>query len=363
MIQADLIIQRLIRPLLFIWLVIAGSVGLAIGVGYLLPSGDEMTYANIFDSKRSSSVNIFLRDMSRGLEKRLTHDSGTNALAKWSPDGTQIAYLALNGSKFHVYLMDAVGGNKRQLGVEFTTFDSSYLWSPDSQWILFSITDKGVPQSLIVNARTGEKYQLPQTIGAGMWSPDSQNIIYQASTENGISHLYGMNIECFTQSYPCQFSELDFLGDSANEIKLVWSPDGKKLTYTQYDDDQSKLVVAMLGCMELKASCIQNKKSVADISYLVTPLWSADSQQLAFAASQTEIRIIQLESGSTRSYNIAEGVPALQNWSPDGHFITYFSNQNGNATIFILDTMSGETYPLFKYQVMAISPSWRPNPH
>jgi Tol biopolymer transport system component len=348
---------------IFIWLVIAALIGAAVGLGYLLPGGDEMTYANISDSKRSSSVNVFLRDISRGLEQRLTNDYGTNALAKWSPDGTQIAYLSLEGSMFGVYLMDAVGRNKHPLGVEFTTFDSTYIWSPDSQWILFSITDQGVPQSLIVNARTGEKHQLPQTIGAGMWSPDSQNILYQASTENGISHLYGMNIQCFVQGSPCQFNELDFLGDSVNEIKLVWSPDGKRLAYTQFADDNSKLVVAALRCMELKATCIESKKVVADISYLVTPLWSADSQQLAFASSKTEISIVQLESGATRTYNLANSVPALQNWSPDGRFITFFANQGGNAVLFMLDTVTGDSYPLLKYQVMAVSPSWRPAPH
>ncbi len=349
--------------MIYIWLVTAALIGMAIGGGYLLPGGNEMTYANIFDSKRSSSVNVFLRDMSRGLEQRLTNDHGTNALAKWSPDGQQIAYLSLNGSKFLVYLMDATGRNKHQLGVEFTTFDSSYIWSPDSQWILFSITDQGVPQSLIVNVRTGEKYQLPQTIGTGMWSPDSQNILYQASTENGISHLYGMNIGCFAQAAPCQFSVLDFLGDSTGEIKLVWSPDGKHLAYTQYDPDQSKLIVATLRCMDLKEGCIESKKVVADISYLVTPLWSADSRQLTFASSKTEIRIVDLASDTTRTYTLVNSVPALQNWSPDGHYITYFATLGGNASLFILDTLSGETYPLFKYQVMAISPSWRPVPH
>lgn len=68
-------------------------------------------------------VNVFLRDISRGLEQRLTNASGTNALAKWLvPDGKQFAYLALNGSQFHVYLMDELGRNKHQLGIEFTTF-------------------------------------------------------------------------------------------------------------------------------------------------------------------------------------------------------------------------------------------------
>lgn len=360
-------IQRLMSPLIFIWVVMVALIGMAVGVGYRLPSGDEMTYANISDGKLSNSVNIFLRDMSRGLEQQLTSDFGTNTLAKWSPDGKQIAYLSLIGSTFRVQLMDALGHHKHPLGVEFTTFDSTYIWSPNSQWILFSVTHEGVPQSLIVNLGTGEQHQLPQYIGTGMWSPDSQNILYEASTENGISHLYSMNIRCFEQESPCQFSELDFLDESANEIKPLWSPDGKKLAYIQFDADNSKLIVATLRCADLKPTCIESRKTIANISYLITPIWSADSKKLAFASSKTEIRISDLTSESIQNYPLNKPTlqNALQNWSPDGHYITFFANEDGrHAIILILDTVNGEIYPLFRdNQIIAISPSWKPVQH
>jgi Tol biopolymer transport system component len=349
---------------IFIWLVIATLIGVAVGLGYLLPGGDQWLYSKAVRIINLRNSSVFIRDSDRQIEQQLTSRYIDNSQTSWSPDGQKIAYVAHNDNLFRVYLMDVTGGNKRQLGVEVTSFYSTYRWSPDSQWILFFVIDEGVAQSLIVNTRTGEKHQLPQTIGAGMWSPDSQNIIYQASAGNGISRLYGMNIQCFAQASPCQFSELDFLGDLANEIKLVWSPDGKHLAYTQFGSNNSKLIVATLRCMDLKATCIESKKTIADISYFVAPIWSTDSKRLAFAASETEVRIIELESGASRSYTLSNGITALQNqrWSPDGHFITFFA-QKGNTISFILDTLSGEAYPIFQYQVMIEAPSWRPVPH
>jgi Tol biopolymer transport system component len=355
-----LILRGLIRALVIIWVVMTALIGMAVGVGTLIPSGDEMTYANILDIERPNSINVFIWDMSRGLEEQLTNGDEINALAKWSPDGQQIAYLSLKNNVFQVYLMDAAGRDKRQLGVEFTAFYSTHVWSPDSQWILFFVTHKDVSKSLIVNAHTGEQYQLPLPITNGMWSPDSQNIIYEARSKNDTLQLYGMNIGCFAQS-SCQFSELDFLDDSANEMKPVWSPDGKHLAYTQIEGS-AKLMVATLRCTDLKASCIENRKTIAGIFYPVTPTWSADSKRLAYASSKSEIRIVEVESSETRTYAISSGIPAIQNWSPDGHFITYISSQSDNHTLFILDTLSGETYPLLQHQVISISPSWRPLP-
>src|ERR1043166_8226790 len=105
-------------------------IGLSIGVSYLLPAGDQMTYSSNLDTGNTRTTSIFLRDSARNLEHRLTNRYGVTALAKWSPDGQQIAYLSLNDELFTVYIMDALGDNKRALGLEFTTLDANYVWSP-----------------------------------------------------------------------------------------------------------------------------------------------------------------------------------------------------------------------------------------
>ena len=163
------------RPLTLIWLILSALIGLSIGIGYLLPTSDQITYTNTLDTGTSRTVSIFLRDVLRNVEHPLTVSYGINALAKWSPDGHHIAYLSLNDELFTVYIMDALGRNKRPLGLEFSAIDAGYLWSPDSQRILFSVSVKDIPQSVVVNVATGQTDVLPQVIGSGIWSSSAGN--------------------------------------------------------------------------------------------------------------------------------------------------------------------------------------------
>lgn len=67
---------------------------------------------------------------------------------KWSPDNQYIGFL--NNSELHVIRPN--GTELRQLG---RYADDNFLWSPDSQWILFTVSTKGTICPCIVNIRGG----------------------------------------------------------------------------------------------------------------------------------------------------------------------------------------------------------------
>ncbi|MBA3871474.1 MAG: PD40 domain-containing protein [Anaerolineae bacterium] len=336
---------------------------LAIGVGHVLPIGDEMLYQQTHDTGRSQTSSIVLRDIDRDLDGRLTDRYGINAVAKWSPDGQQIAYVTLNDTLFHVYVMDALGKNKRQLPLEFTTLDSGYVWSPDSQYILFSVSVKGIPQSLILKVASGQTYMLPQAIGLGMWSPHSKNIIYQASTENGTPHLYGININCFEQSQPCQFEELNILRNQAFNDIPSWSPDGHAIAFNEYNYGNSKIIVAVLRCVDLVEACVERYAVIGQGYGTSSPIWSANGNNLAFISGTSEMTIVQLATRETRTYLTPNIMSDLKDWSPTGQFIGYFSIRTGEINVYLLDTVGGESHPLFLNQITNELPEWRPNPH
>lgn len=347
---------------------IAALIGLAVGMGYLLPSGDEMTYTKTFSSNRSAIRAIYLRDISRNIEGRLTARYGLNALPKWSPDGQRIAYLSLNDGVYYPYVMDAMGGNKHQLQFPFTTIDSGYIWSPDSQWILFSATVEGVQQSAVVHVTTGEILILPQAVGSAIWSPDSQTIIHQIAGEDAVPHLYGMNINCFRAAQPCEFKELTLLQNQAIYTNPVWSPNGHYLSFITNTGQgaSSKVSVVSLRCGDLVESCITKYTLAGDKAYAQAPIWSADSQQLAYIASSTEIGIVQVESGGIHTVTLATGIAFLQSWSPDGKFVRYVADasiQLGDSLYYVLDTQTGDSYPLFPNSITLEFPEWRPRPH
>jgi Tol biopolymer transport system component len=354
--------RSLFRSLIIIWLMISALIGTAVLGGHELPAGDEILYTNPADMNPFGSVNVFLRDMTRNLDQRLTHDYRINTFATWSPDGQHIAYFWMNGNLSNVYIMDAWGQNKRRLGLEFTTLYSGYFWSPDGQWILLTVTSKGVQRTIVIRVVTGEIHTLPQAISLGRWSPDSQTIIYHMVGENSVTHWYGLPIVCLAQSQSCKSIELD-LFKQKSDIKPVWSPNGQAITYRQFDGTDSKIIVIRLRCADLTAACIERYETVGATPYSQDPIWSPDGRQLAFAVSQTEVHVVTLESGKTRTYTLLNGIFALQDWSPDGRYIIFYGGQSGVNQIFLLDTVSGKSTVLYGNIITVDAPQWRPRPH
>lgn len=352
-----MLLLHLSRPLVIIWLIFTLLLGLAISVGYVLPAGDQMTYSNNLDTGSSRTTSIFLRDAARNLEHRLTNRYGISALAKWSPDGQQIAYLSLNDELFTVYVVDALGRNKHSLGFEFSILDSNFVWSPDSQRLLFSVSIAGIPQSVVINVAKGQTSVLPQVIGSGMWSPDGQTILYDASGENGVSHFYGINIQCLSQPQSCAFNELDFLQGHPIYGNPVWSPDGKSVAFSEYDKG---IVVAKLRCADLVQTCVESYDVVSTGQDVALPIWSADSQRLAFVSGSTELDVVDLATKEKHAFETPAILPSVINWSPNGQFIAYLSTQTGVFNVYLLDTSSGKSRPLFFNKTATEFPTWRP---
>ncbi len=88
-----------------------------------------------------AASDIYIMDMEGNRLRNLTQTRDHEREPSWSPDGTQIAFVMSNdGLPNQVYLMPASGGRRRQV-TDFTgTFHiMSTSWSPDGQYILFSV--------------------------------------------------------------------------------------------------------------------------------------------------------------------------------------------------------------------------------
>ena len=140
-------------------------------------------------------AHLWLWDIEKKQEKRLTDGSFTVSDAQFSPDGTRISYTtrptpgADDGGFSDVWVMTVASGDKAKL-VENAGSDDNARWSPDGRWIAYTGSpDKpgGVaPTNLYLIAATGgtpkqiaSKFDL--NVGTPVWSRDGRSIYFGAN--------------------------------------------------------------------------------------------------------------------------------------------------------------------------------------
>lgn len=118
------------------------------------PLGDELLFVSNRepDSDRFFNYDLFALKLPDGSVRRLTQTKSAEYRPVWSPDGKTIAYQGtkrdLTSSETtmedtHIWVMDASGGNQRELGGGLDSRQGAPQWSPDGRTIYFTAQERG----------------------------------------------------------------------------------------------------------------------------------------------------------------------------------------------------------------------------
>jgi Tol biopolymer transport system component len=126
------------------------------------PDGSRIAFASLRSG--DSEVWVAERDGS-GLQQVTSLGAAGVMLGDWSPDGTRIAFEAAVSGNTDVYLVGADGGHLRRLTTE-PSIDGVPAWSRDGQWIYFASTRGGVkPDTWRISPNGGEAIRMTRNGG------------------------------------------------------------------------------------------------------------------------------------------------------------------------------------------------------
>jgi len=131
-----------------------------------------------------------------GAPRPLLADGAMNLQAKWSPDGTRVAFTGVQAGNIDIYVMDADGQHLTRL-TDAPEADQEPAWSPDGGTIAFTSLRGGTSQIWAMNADGTGLRQLTTGLGvnsAPAFSPDGRLIAF-ISTRDGNADLFEMGAE------------------------------------------------------------------------------------------------------------------------------------------------------------------------
>ncbi len=257
---------------------------------------------------------------------QLTFDEGDKDQPVWSPDGSQIAYVA-SGAEGHgldIWVMDADGSNQVNLtnhpGDEFDP-----VWAPDGSLIAFThhLRDAGnVPVYALtwikLDDMTRSRLSVDFIEYDPTFSPDMNWLLYVISAKD---HKY-FYFRSANDGYasPRGFDLRALFGEFGTVSDPVWAPVGNQFAYTELTSSTAKIVLVTYE--EIQRNGVHQPKA-----YVLTesnqdrdPSWSPDARFIAFTSTRDsgdlEIYVMNTTGRPEINLTMREGVDKSPDWKP-----------------------------------------------
>lgn len=167
------------------------------------PDGSKILFISNHqpNSDEFFDYDVFTVDVSDGAVHQLTFTEGCEYMPQWSPDGKTILYLGTKRGltdrettmeDTHVWIMNADGGDRREIGEAIDDRQGDPAWSPDGNSIYFTLQDRGSVHLLSMPASGGA----PETLVSGVGDVSSFSVgregklVYSFATPRDLPELY-----------------------------------------------------------------------------------------------------------------------------------------------------------------------------
>ncbi len=298
------------------------------------PEGDHVVYRrngmDIMKDRRAGS--LWLIDVESGEQRKLTSREVSESSARWSPDGSRIAFVSSTDEGAELYLYWVETGQIARLS-QLERSPRGLSWSPDGQQIAFSMLVPGRELKLVsppAKPHGAEWAATPRVTTRLKHEADGGGYM-----EPGFRQLFVIPAEGGT---PRQITS----GDYQHASTPVWSRDGEQLFFSanrhedaEFDRRNSEVYAVSVTTGEITP--LTDRKG-PDYDVALSP----DGTQLAYLGYDDKVQTYQLNriylmntdgSGKKQLEMDFDRNPSSLSWARDGKGLYFLYDDQGNTKI------------------------------
>jgi dipeptidyl aminopeptidase/acylaminoacyl peptidase len=338
--------MRILNPFVMVVVVTITMAMTVLTTSQTLPAPQAITDPKLITSKPDARV-----EKSLSIEKLyMTRQVGGSTWSPdgWRPNGTTVAFVSNLSGRNNLWLVASEGGWPMQLTVSDQR-QTSPTWSPDGKWIAYMSDYDGDEQwdIFLVSPKTGQVVNLTNTREIAeespAWSPDGRYLAYMVKPKT--SSVFEIDV------YDTVLRDVKHLttGTAKDRMNVapIWLKDGKFIVYTQ---EQSKGTDSNVFVVEVAtAQSTLLTPHDGERTYSANDV-SPDGKSVLITSNAGDgydnVGLLDIASKKIRWLTQDKWEISGESFSPDGKFLTYTANVDGNTDIYLYDVASGKAHAL-----------------
>ena len=308
------------------------------------PDGSQILYTRRWVNKVEDRWDAALWIMNADGSRNRFLAKGSNA--RWSPDGTRIAYFAdgePKGTQLFVRWMDAEGATSQVTRVSENPGNLS--WAPDGRSLAFTMLVKNEPSW---------KVSMPAAPEGAKWTPAPRmvdRLHYRRDRtgfiEQGTTHIFLVPAEGGT---PRQLTSGDFgVSELGAGLNYDWTPDGRTIVFDGLREADADYRYRESYIYTLNVATGAIKPLFTTKGMWTSPEVSPDGRTVALMGREygtwsykaNEVWVVGVDGSGMRALTTYDRDPGALEWAPDGTGIYFVLAETGTSNVHFAGLRGG----------------------